>query len=105
MHSVDFIPMLKFDQQIHPVSPVNSKVDTVVLATKDSNGQTICHNFNCFVLVILDLVTLVIVATEDYKMDRPVVNHILVFNIILNQPFSGTSPMTRQFDFQIPTSY
>ena len=102
MHSVDFIPMLKFDQQIHPVRPVNSEVDTVVFATKDSNGQTICHNFNCFVLVILDLVTLVIVATEDYKMDRPVVN---IFSIILNQPFSGTSPMTKQFDFQIPTSY
>ena len=48
MHSVHLIPMLKSDQQLHPVSSSNSKVDTVALATKDSNGLTICRNFNCF---------------------------------------------------------
>ena len=48
MHSVHLIPMLKSDQQIHPVSSSNSKVDTVVLATENSNGQTTCHNFNPF---------------------------------------------------------
>ena len=48
MHSVHLIPMLKSDQQLHPVSSSNSKVDTVALATKDSNSLTICRNFNCF---------------------------------------------------------